>query len=95
MKLITLAQFRHPLEILLDPELNFLYPDDTEKERILCVSLVRELSTLLGKPFHSEEFDFCDHQYFNEIYKLSERLAKDERAEKFKACPGKSSWAVM
>jgi predicted unusual protein kinase regulating ubiquinone biosynthesis (AarF/ABC1/UbiB family) len=57
-------------------ELNFLYPDDTAEERRVFTSVFKEMTTLLGKPFHTDSFDFSDPEYFNSIYALSERLSK-------------------
>lgn len=57
-------------------ELNFLYEDDTEREKALYLSLFKEMTMLLGRPFHDDRFDFADNSYFNEIYQLSERLSK-------------------
>lgn len=56
-------------------ELTFIYPDDTEAEKKMYLGLFKELMSLLGKPFHSEVFDFADDTYFQEIYALSERLS--------------------
>ncbi|MEQ9231610.1 MAG: AarF/UbiB family protein [Cyclobacteriaceae bacterium] len=57
-------------------ELSFLFADDTEEERELFVDVFRQMTTLLGQPFHFDEFDFADDTYFNQIYELSERLGK-------------------
>ncbi len=54
--------------------LNFIYEDDTEKEKALYVSIFKEMTMLLGQPFHFDEFDFSDDGYFMKIYDLSERL---------------------
>ncbi len=56
--------------------LQFLYDDDTEKEKALYVSIFKEMTMMLGKPFHSDSFDFADNTYFEQIYKLSERISK-------------------
>ncbi len=56
-------------------ELNFLYEDDSEKERTIFISVFKEMTSLLGKPFHADRFDFADDAYFKQIYDLSERLS--------------------
>lgn len=61
------------LPILYD--LNFIYEDDSEAEKELFLSVFKEMTTLLGRPFHHDEFDFSDDQYFSQIYALSERLS--------------------
>ncbi|MFY0608650.1 MAG: AarF/ABC1/UbiB kinase family protein [Cyclobacteriaceae bacterium] len=55
-------------------DLNFIYEDDTPHEKALYVSLFKEMTMLLGQPFHFDEFDFADDSYFKKIYDLSERL---------------------
>lgn len=55
-------------------ELNFLYEDDSEKEKEMYLSLFKEMTMLLGQPFHTDWFDFADDTYFKKIYDLSERL---------------------
>jgi len=56
--------------------LNFLYEDDSEREKALYISLFKEMSVLLGEPFHHDSFDFGDDSFFKKIYDLSERLSK-------------------
>lgn len=56
--------------------LNFLYDDDTPHEREVFIAVFREMTTLLGRPFHVDRFDFADDQFFRQIYELSERLSK-------------------
>ena len=56
-------------------ELNFLYDDDSAKERNIFISVFKEMTSLLGKPFHVDTFDFADDDYFRQIYDLSERLS--------------------
>lgn len=57
-------------------ELNFIYADDSPEERKLYLSVFKEMTVLLGSPFHFDEFDFSDNNYFRKIYDLSERLSK-------------------
>ncbi len=55
-------------------DLNFIYEDDTPSEKALFISIFKEMTMLLGMPFHSDSFDFSDDTYFKKIYDLSERL---------------------
>lgn len=55
--------------------LNFIYEDDTPEEKVMYISLFKEMTMLLGKPFHGDQFDFADDSYFDQIYALSERLS--------------------
>lgn len=57
-------------------ELNFLYEDDSEAEKEVFVSVFKEMTALLGRPFHADEFDFSEDAYFKQIFDLSERLSK-------------------
>lgn len=54
--------------------LNFIYEDDSDKEKSLYISIFKEMTSLLGEPFHSDEFDFANDVYFKKIYDLGERL---------------------
>lgn len=54
--------------------LNFIYEDDSDHEKELYISIFKEMTMLLGQPFHSDSFDFADNNYFKKIYNLSERL---------------------
>jgi len=56
--------------------LNFLYDDDTDREKELYLSIFKEMTMLLGRPFHDDTFDFADDQYFEQVYRLSERISK-------------------
>lgn len=55
--------------------LNFIYDDDSPQEKELYISLFKEMTMLLGEPFHGDEFDFSEDRYFKKIYDLSERLS--------------------
>ncbi|MFT7233415.1 MAG: putative unusual protein kinase regulating ubiquinone biosynthesis (AarF/ABC1/UbiB family) [Cyclobacteriaceae bacterium] len=55
--------------------LSFLYEDDSPKEKELYMSIFRDMTMLLGTPFHRDTFDFADDSYFNEIYSLGERIS--------------------
>ncbi|MEO9477858.1 MAG: AarF/ABC1/UbiB kinase family protein [Cyclobacteriaceae bacterium] len=55
--------------------LSFIYEDDSVKEKDLYLNVFKDMTMLLGRPFHSETFDFSDNSYFNEIYALSEKLS--------------------
>lgn len=57
-------------------ELNFIYEDETEKEKTFFMNVFKEMTSLVGRPFHVDRFDFADDDYFGEIYELSERLSK-------------------
>lgn len=56
-------------------ELNFVYPDDTEKEKKVFRDVFTNLIEFLGKPFHTTEFDFAEQEYFDGLYKMGEELS--------------------
>lgn len=56
--------------------LNFIYEDDSDHEKELYISIFKEMTMLLGQPFHFDSFDFANDEYFKTIYALSERLSK-------------------
>ena len=64
------------MQVLLG--LNFIYEDDSEHEKQVFLHIFKEMTTLLGRPFHFDEFDFADDSYFKQIYDLSERLSQME-----------------
>ncbi|MFT4834987.1 MAG: putative unusual protein kinase regulating ubiquinone biosynthesis (AarF/ABC1/UbiB family) [Marinoscillum sp.] len=55
-------------------DLNFIYEDDSPSEKALFISIFKDMTMLLGMPFHVDSFDFADDTYFKKIYALSERL---------------------
>lgn len=55
--------------------LSFIYDDDSPKDKAVFMSVFKQMTMLLGKPFHNESFDFSDDSYFNEIYQLGEKLS--------------------
>jgi predicted unusual protein kinase regulating ubiquinone biosynthesis (AarF/ABC1/UbiB family) len=56
-------------------ELNFIYPEDAEKEKKVFKRVFTELIEFLGKPFQIKEFDFAGQEYFDGLYKMGEELS--------------------
>jgi len=56
-------------------ELRFIYPEDSAKEKEFFNSIFTTLVELLGRPFHSDEFDFSNKDYFEELYSFGEKLS--------------------
>jgi predicted unusual protein kinase regulating ubiquinone biosynthesis (AarF/ABC1/UbiB family) len=69
-------------------KLDFLSPDDTEKEKGVFIPLFKEMIELLGRPFHVPNFDFKDQAYFDEIYKAADKISKMEEVRKSKSARG-------
>ncbi len=55
--------------------LKIIYETDSEAEKSLYIRVFKEMIELLGRPFHSDSFDFADDAYFNEIFQMGERLS--------------------
>ena len=59
-------------------DLDFISDQDSAEEQVYFKGVFKEMITLLGKPFHAEAFDFADDAYFNQIYALGDRVARDK-----------------
>src|SRR6187549_1165074 len=68
--------------------LHFIYPDDSAKEKAFFTSVFATLVELLGRPFQSEEFDFADKAYFNEVYSFGEKLSNMKEIRESKKARG-------
>ena len=69
-------------------DLSFLNTTDTPKEKALFKTLFREMVDLFGKPFHSDEFDFSNDNFFKAIYNLSEQVASSREIKNANAARG-------
>lgn len=63
-------------------ELEILRPDDTEKEIEYFTGLFHEMLSLFTQPFHKEEFDFGDDEFWSKISNLSEKYSSDAQLRK-------------
>lgn len=63
-------------------ELEILRVDDTKEEIEYFTSMFHDLLSLFTKPFQSENFDFSDEAFFENIAKLGERFANDTNLRK-------------
>lgn len=59
-------------------ELQFLNSKDTEAEKAYFKPFFKKMIELVGRPFHSEEFDFGNNEYFREIFILAEAISNDK-----------------
>lgn len=57
-------------------ELEILRADDSKEEIEFFTAMFHELLSLFARPFHSEEFDFSDDEFFGQIADLGERYSK-------------------
>ncbi|WP_417876368.1 ABC1 kinase family protein [Winogradskyella sediminis] len=57
-------------------ELEILRNDDSEEEIKFFSAMFHELLSLFTKPFHVEEFDFSNPDFFNQISEMGQRYSK-------------------
>ncbi|WP_299107503.1 AarF/UbiB family protein [uncultured Winogradskyella sp.] len=57
-------------------ELEILRTDDSEEEIKFFSAMFHELLSLFTKPFHEEEFDFSNPDFFNQISDMGQRYSK-------------------
>lgn len=69
-------------------ELDFLNENDTPEQRVFFTSIFIEMISMLGKPFHSEEFDFGDDAYFKQVADLGERISSSREVKESKSVRG-------
>ena len=63
-------------------ELEILRPDDSPKAKKYIVALFHEMLRIFTHPFHEENFDFSDEEFWQRIALISDRLANDEYLRK-------------
>lgn len=68
--------------------LELFRPEDTQKDREKLMNVYSEMVTTLGKPFHTETFDFSDAEYFKKIFSLGENITGDKEIRKMNNARG-------
>lgn len=68
--------------------LEFLVPQDTDRERRFFSDLFVQMIDMLGAPFAVEEFDFGDDEYFAKVYAFADELSKLEELRSSKVVRG-------
>ena len=58
-------------------ELEILREDDSEEEIAFFTDMFHEMLSLFTQPFHSENFDFSNPEFFGKIAELGERYSKN------------------
>ncbi|MBT0812957.1 phosphotransferase [Litoribacter ruber] len=69
-------------------DLGFISYKDTEDEQKYFKGVFRAMISLLGRPFHSESFDFADESYFMEIFEMGDRIGNDKMFKKSRQARG-------
>ena len=60
-------------------QLNFIYEDDSDEDKAYFSGIIKEMMELLGRPFHQDEFDFADDDYFRKIFMMGETLSQSKK----------------
>lgn len=76
-------------------ELEILRVDDSVEEIDYFTAMFYDLLSLFTKPFQTENFDFSDAEFFNNIAKLGERFAKDTNLRKMNGNRGSKHFIYM
>jgi len=63
-------------------ELEILRKDDSERELTFFTDMFHEMLSLFTQPFHQENFDFSDANFFGKIAELGERYSKSTDLKK-------------
>ena len=69
-------------------QLEILRTDDTPEEIAYFKKLFHQMLSLFTKPFHMEQFDFSDEDFFGSIAAMGEEFAKDSQLRKMNANRG-------
>jgi predicted unusual protein kinase regulating ubiquinone biosynthesis (AarF/ABC1/UbiB family) len=76
-------------------ELEILKLVDTPEEIKFFSAMFHELLSLFTKPFHSEEFDFSDPAFFNQISEMGQRYSKSTELRKMNADRGSTHFIYI
>lgn len=69
-------------------DLSYLLESDSPHEKQFFKGLFSEMIGHLGKPFHSDMFDFGDKEYFTKIYEIASRISKSKEIRNSNAARG-------
>jgi len=76
-------------------ELEILKMNDSPEEIKFFSAMFHELLSLFTKPFHSEEFDFSDPEFFNQISEMGQRYSKSTELRKMSADRGSTHFIYI
>lgn len=68
--------------------LEFITDKDTDVEKDYFKGVFKEMISLLGKPFHVDSFDFADNTYFEQIFRLGDRISNEKMFKKSRQARG-------
>ena len=76
-------------------ELEILTPTDSEEELLFFKNLFKEMLSIFTMPFHYENFDFGNEDFWAKIADLSERYSKDQQIRKMNSNRGSKHFIYM
>ena len=76
-------------------ELEILREDDTVEEIAFFTAMFHELLSLFTKPFQSENFDFSNPDFFNQISEMGQRYSKSTELRKANANRGSTHFIYI
>ena len=76
-------------------ELEILKEDDSKAELDFFTEMFHEMLSLFTQPFHQENFDFSDAQFFGKIAELGERYSKNSDLKKMNGNRGSKHFIYM
>lgn len=69
-------------------KMNFFRPEDSTEDKEKLTKMYEKMISLLGRPFHTEKFDFSDKAFFESIFKMGEDISKDKSIRKLNNARG-------
>jgi predicted unusual protein kinase regulating ubiquinone biosynthesis (AarF/ABC1/UbiB family) len=76
-------------------ELEILQESDSKKERDFFSEMFYEMFNMFSTPFQSDNFDFTDEDFWNNLTQLSERYSKDPELRKMNGSRGSQHFLYM
>ncbi|GGG57563.1 ABC transporter [Croceivirga lutea] len=76
-------------------ELEILTPTDSSEELLFFKNLFKEMLSIFTMPFHYENFDFGNEDFWAKIADLSERYSKDQQIRKMNSNRGSKHFIYM
>lgn len=69
-------------------QMDFFRAEDTPEDKQKLRAMYERMISLLGKPFHYDEFDFGDDEFFKAIFEMGEDISKDKSIRKLNNARG-------
>ena len=76
-------------------ELEILKKEDSKEEYEFFSAMFHEMLTIFTQPFHVENFDFSDEEFFGKISEFGERYSKNTELRSYNASRGSKHFIYM